>query len=96
MPQNIEDLPPNWDNIEEESQHVPLNCPRTITCEDKTVSFIITSLELTFNYDFWIKMTAHPEENPNNSKQIDINKHHRLLESLSEALNDYVKFLEPI
>ena len=40
-------------------------------------------------------MTAHPEENPNNSKRIIINKHHTLLESLSEALNDSVDFPEP-
>ena len=40
-------------------------------------------------------MTAHPEENPNNSKRINIKKHHPLLESLSEALNDDVDFPEP-
>ena len=39
-------------------------------------------------------MTAHPEENPSISKQINIDKHHPLLESLSEALNDYVKIPE--
>ena len=40
-------------------------------------------------------MTAHPEENPNKLKQININKHHLFFESLSEALNDYVDFPEP-
>ena len=95
MPQKTEDLPPIWDDIEEESQHVPLNCPCTITCEDGTLAFMITSLEWTFNYHFWIRVTAHPEENPNTSKQININKHHPSLESLSEALNDYVKLPEP-
>ena len=95
MPQKIEDLPPNWDDIEEESQNVPLNCPWTIAGEDRTLAVIITSLEWTFNYNFWIRVTAHPEENPIISKQIDIKKHHPLLESLSEALNDYVKFPEP-
>ena len=40
-------------------------------------------------------MTAHPEENPNIPKQININKHHPLLEYLAEALNDYVKLPEP-
>ena len=44
---------------------------------------------------FWIRVTAHPEENPNISQQIDIDKHHPLLESLSEALNDYVDSSEP-
>ena len=45
MPQKIEDLPPNWDDIEEASQHVPLNFAWTITCEDGTLVFVITSLE---------------------------------------------------
>ena len=95
MPQNLENLPPNWDAIDEECQHVPLTCPWTITCEDGTLSFIITSLDWTFNYDFWIRVTAHPEENPIISKQLNIDKHHPLLESLSRALNDYMKVPEP-
>ena len=95
MPQKIEDLPPNWDAIKEECQRVPLTCLWTISCEDGTLAFIITSLEWIFNYDFWIRVTAHLKENPKSSKQIDINKHHPLLESLSEALNDYVKFPKP-
>ena len=94
MPQEVEDPPPNWDNIEEECQRVPLNCPWIITCEDGIPAFIITSLEWTFNYDFWIRVTAHSEGNPSDSKQRDINKHHSLPESLSEA-NDYLKSPEP-
>ena len=66
MSQNFENFPPNWDAIEEECQYVPLTCPWTITCQDRTLVFIITSLEWTFNYDFWIRVTAHPKENPNN------------------------------
>ena len=38
---------------------------------------------------------AYPEGNPNISKQIDINKHNPLLESLSEALDEYEDFPEP-
>ena len=53
------------------------------------------SLEWTFNHDFWIRVTAHSEGNTNFSKQINIDKHHLLLESLSEAPNDYVKLPEP-
>ena len=68
MPQKIEGFPPNWDVIEEECQHVSLTCPWTITCEDGTLVFIITSLEWTVNYDFWIRVTVHPEENPDNLK----------------------------
>ena len=95
MPQNFGNLPPDWDSIKEECQYVPLTCPWTITCKDGTLEFIITSLEWTFNYIFWIRVTALPEGNPIISKQININKHHPLLESLSEALNDYVKMPEP-
>ena len=95
MAQNFENLPPKWDAIEEECQHIPLTCPWTIACNDGTIVFIISSLEWTLEYDFWIRVTAHPEENPNILKQINIHKHHPLLESLSEALCDYVKYLEP-
>ena len=82
MPQKIEEAPPNWDGFEEEYQHVPLNCPWTLACEDGTLAFIITSMEWTFNYDFWIRVKVHLEDNPIISKQININKHHPLLESL--------------
>ena len=95
MPQNFENLPSNWDAIEEECQHVPLTCPWTITGEDGTPAFIYTSLDWTFNYEFWIRVTAHPEENPIISKQINIDKHNPLVEPLSEALNDYVKAPKP-
>ena len=95
MAQKFENLPPNWDDFEEERQHVSLNCPWTITSEDDTLAIVIACLKWTFNYDFWIRVTAHPERVPNNSKRIDLNKHHPLFEPLSEALNDYVVFLEP-
>ena len=95
MPHKIEDLQPNWDDFEEEYQHIPLECPWSIACEDGTLAFIITSSDWTFNYDFWIRLTAHPEESPSISKQINVDKHHLLLESLSEALNDFLKIPEP-
>ena len=60
MPQN---LPPKWDDIKKESQHFPLNCPWTITSEDETLTVVITSLKWTFNYEFWIRVTFHLEEN---------------------------------
>ena len=66
MPQNFENLPPNWGAIEEECQSVPLTCTWTITCKGGSLEFIITGLEWTFNYGFWIRVTAHPEGNPNN------------------------------
>ena len=88
MPQKSEKLPPIWDDIDGECQHIPLNCPWTITSGNETLTYIITCLKWTFNYNFWIRVTAHPEGYSNNSKQTDINKHNPLLVSLSEALDD--------
>ena len=96
MPQNVENNPPNWDEIDDECQHIPLNCPPwTITSGTETLTVVITCIKWTFNYDFWIRVTAHPEWNPNISKQIDINKNNPLLESLSEVLDEYEDFPEP-
>ena len=66
-----------------------------MTSEIETLTVVIKCLEWTFNYVFLMRVTAHPEEKANDSKQIDIKKHHLLLASLSEALNDYEKFPEP-
>ena len=52
-------------------------------------------LKWTFNYYFWIRVTAHPEEKPNISKQLDITEQHPLFASLAEALNNYEDFPEP-
>ena len=95
MPQKSENLLPSWDDIDDECQHIPLNCPWVITSGSDTLTVVITCLKWTFNYLFWIKVTAHPEGNPNISKQIDINKHNPLLVSLSEALDDYESSPEP-
>ena len=95
MPCKLENLPSIWDDLEDECQHFPLDCPRTITSENEFLTVVITCLKWTFNYGFWIKVTAHPDGNPNISKQRDINKRNRLLESASEALNDYKDFPEP-
>ena len=89
MPQTSENLPPNWDAIDDECQHIPLNCPWTNTSGNETLTVVITYLKWTFNYDLWIRVTAHPEGNPHISKQTDVNKHNPLHESLSEALDDY-------
>ena len=69
MPQNFENLPPNWDDIKEDCEHISLACPWTISCNDGTLEFIITSLEWTFNHDFWLRVTAaHSEGNHNRSQ----------------------------
>ena len=82
MAQKFENLSPNWDDIEDQCQHIALNCPWAITFENETLNVVITCLKWTFNYDFWIRVTAHPEGKSNISKQIDINKHHPLVASL--------------
>ena len=82
MPQKSENPLPNWDDIDDECQHIPLNCSWTITAENETLTVVITCLKWTFNYDFWIRVTAHTEGNPSISKQIDINEHNPLLVSL--------------
>ena len=95
MPQKFADLPPNWDDIDNECQHIPLNCPWTITSDNETLTVVITCLKWTFDYNFWIRVTAHPEGHPHISKQLDINKHNPLDESLSEVLDEYQDFPEP-
>ena len=78
-----------------ECKHVPLNCPWTITSKEETLTVIITCLKWTFNYDFCIRVTAHPEGNSEVSKQIELDDYHPLLKSLSDALNLYEAFPEP-
>ena len=95
MPQKPENLPPNWDDIDDECEHIPLDRPWTITSGNETLTVVIKCLKWTFNYDFWITVTAHPEGNPQISKQIDNKEHKTLLESLSEALDEYEEFPEP-
>ena len=95
MPQKSETLPPNWDAIDHECQHIPLNCPWTITSGNEILIVTITGLKWNFNYYYWIRVTAHPKGKPNISKQIDINKHNPLLESISEALDEYEDYPEP-
>ena len=95
MPQNLENNPPNWDEIDDECQHVPLNCPWIITSGNETLTIVITCLKWTFNYDFWIRVSAPPEGNPTISKQININKQNPKLVSLSEVLDNYEDFPEP-
>ena len=95
MPQKSENLPPNWADIDNECQHILLNCPLTITSENESLTVVFTCLKWTFNNDFWTRLTARPEGNPSILKQIDINKHNPLLVSLSEALDNYEDFLEP-
>ena len=95
MPQNLENNYSNWDEIDNECQHIPLNCPWTITSGNETLTDVITCFKWTFNYEFCRRLTAHPEGNRTVSKQINIDKHNPLLVSLSEVLDNYEDFPEP-
>ena len=79
MRYKFENYPPNWDNIDDECQHIPFNCPWSIISESETLTVVITYLKWTFNYSFWIRVTAPPEGKPNIWKQIDINQRHPLI-----------------
>ena len=93
MPQKFYNSP--LDKIpENECKHVPINCPWTIISKDGTLTVIITCLKWTFNYDFWVRVTVHPEGNSDLSKQVDLKDYHPLLKSLSDALNLYEACLE--
>ena len=50
---------------------------------------------MAFNYDFCVRVRAHPQGSPNNSKQIDIDDYHPLLRSLTDRLSLYGAFPEP-
>ena len=96
MTQNLESSITNLDDIPEiEFKHIPVNCIWNITSEDTSLTVIITCLKWTFDCDFCVRVTAYPLGSPNVSKQIDLNDHHPLLRSLTDALNLYQSFPEP-
>ena len=80
---------------EEDSEHIPLNCIWPITSHDTNQTVIITCLKWTFSFEFCVRVTAYPLGSPNISKQIDLDDHHPLLRSLTDALHLYEVFPEP-
>ena len=86
---NLDDLP------EEKCKHMPLKCLWSITSQDKNLTVIVTCLKWTFNCEVCVRVTAYPLGAPNISKQVDLDDHHPLLRSLTDALNLYEAFLEP-
>ena len=80
---------------ENEWQHNPLHCSGTKTSKDEHLKVIITCLKRTFNYDFCIRVTAHPQGVSNVLKQKDVDDHHSLLRSLTDALKLYEVSPEP-
>ena len=96
MPQTFGSWITNLDEIPKlECKQNPLNCLWTITSQDTSLTVIITCLKWTFNYDFCIRVTAFPLGGANISKQIDLDDHHPLLRSLTDALSLYEDFPEP-
>ena len=83
------------DTPEEECNHIPLNCIWPITSQVANQTVIITCLKWTFNFEFCVRVTASRIGAPNISKQIDLDDHHPLRRSLTDALHLYEAFLEP-
>ena len=79
---------------EEECNHIPLNFIWPITSRDTNLTVIITCLKWTFNFEFCVRVTAYQLGAPNISKQIDLDDHHPLLRSLTDAFHLYEAFLE--
>ena len=96
MPQKFESSITRLDELlEEECKHIPIICLWPTTTQNTNLTVIITCLKLTFNYEFCVRVTAYPLGTPNISKEIDLDDHHPLLRSLTDALNLYEAFPEP-
>ena len=96
MPKKFESSITHLDDLpEEECNHIPLNCIWPITSQDTNLTVIKTCLKWTFNFEFCVRVTAYPLGSPNISKQIDLEDHHSLLRSLTNALHLYEAFPEP-
>ena len=90
MPKKIEgSITHLYELLEEECNHISLNCIWPITSQDTNLTVIITCLKWTFNLEFCVRVTAYQLGAPNISKQIDIDDHHPLLPSLTDALHLY-------
>ena len=96
MPHNVESLILILRRIpEDECKHIALNCPWTTTSKDESLTVIISCLKWTCNHGFCLRVTAHRQGTQNVSKQMDLDDHHPLLRSLTDALNLYEVFPEP-
>ena len=96
MPKKFESSITHLDDLpEEECNHIPLNCIWPITSQDTNLTVIITCLKWTFKFEFCVRVTAYQLGAPNISKQIDLDNHHPLLRSLTDALHFHEAFPEP-
>ena len=93
MPQKLESSITHLDELpEEKCKHIPLNCIWPIISQDTSLTVIITCLKWTINLEFCVRVTAYPLGTPNPSKQINLDDHHPLLRSLTDALHLYEAF----
>ena len=96
MPKKFECSITHLDDLPEEGcNHIPLNCICPITSQDTNQTVIKTCLKWTFNVDFCERVKAYPLGAPSISKQIDLDDHHPLLRSLTDALPLNEAFPEP-
>ena len=96
MPKKFESSITHLDELpEEKCKQIPLNCIWTITSQDTNLTVIITCLKWTFNLEFCLGVTAYQLGAPNIPKQRDLDVHHPLLRSSTDALHSYEAFLEP-
>ena len=96
MPKMFEGSLTHLDELpEEECKHIPLKCIWPIISQDTNQTVIITCLKWTFSFEFCVRVTAYPLGSPNIAKQLDLDDHHPLLRSLTDALHLYEAFPEP-
>ena len=96
MPQKFESSIKRLDELpEEEYKHIPLNCIWPITFQDTNLTVFITCFKWTFNFEFCVRVTAYQLGTLNISKRIDLDDHHPLLRSLTDALPLYEAFPKP-
>ena len=80
---------------EEECKHIPLKCIWPITSQGTNLTVIITCLKVNFNFEFRVRVTAYQLGASKISEQIDLDDHHPLLRSLTDAFHLYEAFPEP-
>ena len=96
MPRKFESSITHLDELPEEGcKHIPLNCIWPNTSQDTNLTVIITCLKWNFNFEFCVRVTAYQLGAPDTPKQIDLDDHHPLLRSLTDALRLYEVFPEP-
>ena len=83
-----------WTSYPKKSANI-FHCIWPITSTDTNLTVIKTCVKRTFNFDFCVRVTAYQLGAPNTSKQIDLDDHHPLLRSLTDALHLYEAFPEP-